>query len=189
MPPRLRRTRIRRMALRGPPYDGRARVPAGRQPAYPGGPTEHVRGALLAGADQRLTVRLSVGPPDPILGIMISSEVAPGFLTVGQATARAVALRANERDRLGRTFLVFGPAGAGKGCARTSLADRRWPGRSPAARSARLRDPHLRGRRVLQEPLQPGPAQPVEHLPELLRPVPATRAPAVERLGLGRTPI
>ena len=103
------------MALRGPPYDGRARVPAGRQPAYPGGPTEHVRGALLAGADQRLTVRLSVGPPDPILGIMISSEVAPGFLTVGQATARAVALRANERDRLGRTFLVFGPAGAGKG--------------------------------------------------------------------------
>src|SRR5437764_8513355 len=115
MPPRLRRTRIRRMALRGPPYDGRARVPAGRQPAYPGGPTEHVRGALLAGADQRLTVRLSVGPPDPILGIMISSEVAPGFLTVGQATARAVALRANERQRLGRTFLVFGPAGAGKG--------------------------------------------------------------------------
>jgi len=33
------------MALRGPPYDGRARVPAGRQLAYPGGPAEHARRA------------------------------------------------------------------------------------------------------------------------------------------------
>ena len=70
---------------------------------------------MLAGTDRRLTIRLSVPASDPILGIMISPEVAPGFLTVGQATARAVALRANERQRLGRTFLVFGPAGAGKG--------------------------------------------------------------------------
>jgi len=36
------RHEFRRVALRGPPYDGRARVPAGRQLAYPGGPAEHV---------------------------------------------------------------------------------------------------------------------------------------------------
>src|SRR5437773_1497610 len=116
MPPRPERGRIRPIvALRGPPYDGRTRVPAGRQPAYPGDPTEHVSGSMLGGADQPLTGRLSVWAAEPILRLMISAEAAPGFLSIGQATARAVALRANQRQRLGRTFLVFGPVGAGKG--------------------------------------------------------------------------
>jgi len=46
---------------------------------------------------------------------MISTDAVPGFLSLGQAAARAVAVRASQRQRLGRTFLVFGPAGAGKG--------------------------------------------------------------------------
>jgi len=46
---------------------------------------------------------------------MISTDPAPGFLSLGQATARAVAVHASQRRRMGRTFLVFGPAGAGKG--------------------------------------------------------------------------
>lgn len=46
---------------------------------------------------------------------MLSPDPVPGFLSLGQATARAIAAHADERQRLGRTFLVFGPAGAGKG--------------------------------------------------------------------------
>jgi DNA polymerase III delta prime subunit len=46
---------------------------------------------------------------------MLSTRVAPGFLSLGQATARAVAIHGGGRGRLGRTFLVFGPRGAGKG--------------------------------------------------------------------------
>src|ERR1043166_3664839 len=46
---------------------------------------------------------------------MISTPAEPGFLSIGQSAARAVALLASQRQRLGRTFLVFGPAGAGKG--------------------------------------------------------------------------
>ena len=46
---------------------------------------------------------------------MISTDPAPGFLSLGQATARTVAMRASQRRRMGRTFLVYGPAGAGKG--------------------------------------------------------------------------
>jgi len=53
--------------------------------------------------------------PTSILGSMISTDAVPGFLSLGQAAARAVAVRASQRQRLGRTFLVFGPAGAGKG--------------------------------------------------------------------------
>jgi DNA polymerase III subunit delta' len=66
--------------------------------------------------DRPLTARL------PALGLTRSytrpmSVSAPeaGFLTLGQRTARTVALRAARRERLGRTFLVHGPAGAGKG--------------------------------------------------------------------------
>jgi len=40
--------------------------------------------------------------------------VAPGFLSVGQATARAIALRSAAAGRLQRTLLVHGPQGAGK---------------------------------------------------------------------------
>src|SRR5438093_4177108 len=46
---------------------------------------------------------------------MLSTQVPPGFLSLGQVSARASALRSSERGRLGRTFLVAGPRGAGKG--------------------------------------------------------------------------
>ena len=46
---------------------------------------------------------------------MTVNAPASGFLTLGQVTARTVALRAARRERLGRTFLIHGPAGAGKG--------------------------------------------------------------------------
>jgi hypothetical protein len=45
---------------------------------------------------------------------MIDPEQPPGFLSLGQATARAIVLRAAANDRLQRTLLVHGPAGAGK---------------------------------------------------------------------------
>lgn len=38
-----------------------------------------------------------------------------GFLSLGQATSRAIALRSAARGRLQRTLLVHGPAGSGKG--------------------------------------------------------------------------
>jgi DNA polymerase III gamma/tau subunit len=46
---------------------------------------------------------------------MLSTEVVPGFLSLGQAAARAAALRSSQRGRMGRTFLVAGPRGGGKG--------------------------------------------------------------------------
>jgi DNA polymerase III, delta subunit len=45
---------------------------------------------------------------------MSAPEQPPGFLSLGQATARAIVLRAAANDRLQRTLLVHGPAGAGK---------------------------------------------------------------------------
>ena len=40
---------------------------------------------------------------------------APGFLSLGQATARTIVQRSAQRGRLQRTLLVHGPAGSGKG--------------------------------------------------------------------------
>ncbi len=46
---------------------------------------------------------------------MLATPANPGFRSLGQQTSRTIALRAAEGERLGRTFLVHGPAGAGKG--------------------------------------------------------------------------
>ncbi len=46
---------------------------------------------------------------------MLATPTTPGFQSLGQQTSRTIALRAAAGHRLGRTFLVHGPAGAGKG--------------------------------------------------------------------------
>ncbi len=46
---------------------------------------------------------------------VIETEVLPGFRGVGQPTARRLAMRASDPTQAGRTLLVHGPAGAGKG--------------------------------------------------------------------------
>ncbi len=51
----------------------------------------------------------------PILDPVIQSVEAPGFLSLGQSVAHRTVRMAAERGRLGRTLLVGGPAGAGKG--------------------------------------------------------------------------
>jgi hypothetical protein len=51
---------------------------------------------------------------EPILASMIRTEAAPGFRSLGQATARAIVERASSGGRLQRTLLVHGPAAAGK---------------------------------------------------------------------------
>lgn len=43
----------------------------------------------------------------------MDTAIVPGFLGLGQATARGIVMGAAQRDRLGRTLLVHGPAGAG----------------------------------------------------------------------------
>ena len=57
--------------------------------------------------------RLPDTGPEPILGAVIETTEA-GFQSIGQATARRIALQAAERGMLGRTLLVHGPPGAGK---------------------------------------------------------------------------
>jgi len=46
---------------------------------------------------------------------MTPGQLDAGFLSLGQATARTIALRSAAAGRLHRTLLVHGPAGAGKG--------------------------------------------------------------------------
>jgi MoxR-like ATPase len=51
----------------------------------------------------------------PILGQVIQTIEGPGFRSLGQGTARRIVRQAAARGRLGRTLLISGPAGAGKG--------------------------------------------------------------------------
>lgn len=46
---------------------------------------------------------------------MTQTTAVAGFLSLGQATSRTIALRSAARGRLQRTLLVHGPAGSGKG--------------------------------------------------------------------------
>jgi hypothetical protein len=46
---------------------------------------------------------------------VIDTIDGPGFRSIGQRTARRIVRQAAERGRLGRTLLVTGPSGAGKG--------------------------------------------------------------------------
>ena len=76
-------------------------------------------------------------------------EAEPGFLSLGQPIARRVLQEAAGRDRLGRTILVHGPRGAGKGAfvddvlalllCGESAADRRPCNACRACRDARSR--------------------------------------------------
>jgi len=90
----------------------RVRLPAGRQRVCPGGATGHAR----LWSSRGITYQL----PRPYGGAAYTPPVSqipiqPGFLSLGQATSRAIALRSAARGRLQRTLLVHGPAGSGKG--------------------------------------------------------------------------
>ena len=51
----------------------------------------------------------------PILGEVIQTIEGAGFRSLGQGTAHRIVRQAAARGRLGRTLLISGPAGAGKG--------------------------------------------------------------------------
>ena len=110
---------------------------------------------------------------------VIETSAQPGFLSLGQAVARRMALQAVEHGRAGRTLLVHGPAGSGKGAFVDDLlalhfCDGSGTGQRPCnacrgcraararshpdlvigspdalARAARLRREHRRGRAAL----------------------------------------
>ncbi len=54
-------------------------------------------------------------PPHPGYTRPVIQTAEPGFRSLGQPVARRIVQQAHERGRLGRTVLVSGPAGAGKG--------------------------------------------------------------------------
>ncbi len=94
---------------------GAAGPVAGRPPAQRArnGSAEHALACCSAGSHRSLTGGLA--DIDAYTPAVIGSHVAPGFLSVGQATARAIAVRSAAAGRLQRTLLVHGPRGAGKG--------------------------------------------------------------------------
>ncbi len=72
----------------------------------------HREGALAPAATPERSFADDPQPP-PILGGVIDTHVQPGFLGLGQDTARTIALRSAQTGRLQRTLLIHGPAGAG----------------------------------------------------------------------------
>jgi hypothetical protein len=88
--------------------------------AVPVGMMDLLSGSVASGCTKYATGWLSSLPrpavdrrAEPILDGMIGAS-APGFLSVGQATAERMGRAAVRRDRLGLTLLVHGPAGSGK---------------------------------------------------------------------------
>ncbi len=91
----------------------RVRLPAGRQRSVPeNGSAEHASTCCSAGCHRAVTDGLA--GLDAYTPAVIGSAVSAGFLSVGQATARAIAVRSAAAGRLQRTLLVHGPRGAGK---------------------------------------------------------------------------
>lgn len=107
-----------RISPRGAPRAAvrRAGSGAGRPPTgVPGRPGGACSDRMPVASDRPITARLPGSEGRSYTRPMTSNAPVPGFQSIGQATARTVALRAAQRQRLGRTFLVQGPAGAGKG--------------------------------------------------------------------------
>jgi hypothetical protein len=90
----------------------RVRLPTGRQRGVPaaawrGMPADHRR-------ETSLTRYPGLTGLDPYTRTMTDLEEQPGFRSLGQATARTIVQRAALRNRLQRTLLIHGPAGADK---------------------------------------------------------------------------
>ena len=90
----------------------RIRLPAGRQRVCPGGATGHARPSSPPSLTNRLPRPYAGAPYTPAVS---QTPIVPGFVSLGQATSRAIALHSAVRGRLQRTLLVHGPAGSGKG--------------------------------------------------------------------------
>lgn len=96
----------RRLIDAAGPVAGR---PPARVPRRPGGALRIVPCVASSAPYRGLTER------PPYTPAVSQTRAQPGFLSLGQPVARAIAQRSAARGRLQRTLLVHGPAGAGKG--------------------------------------------------------------------------